>query len=155
MDLGIKSGENALEREAITAQGLRNQQLALQNELREMMNAGNMVGVIRAQDMLRNLPAQIVAVEVSELKKKIDDCTARLAEIKEETVYAEQIRGKKNKILAEKIKAAEEAGLATRRVELVLFQLDNEAEIQREARREFRSRLNNFIEDAEQSIGGN
>ena len=111
-----------------------------------------MAGVVRTQNLLRNLPMQIVAVEVSELKKNIDDCTARLTKLKEETEYAEQIRGEKNKILAEKIKEAEDAGLAVQRIEVVLYQLDNEAENLREARREFRNRLNNFIQDAEQSM---
>lgn len=131
------------------AQTLQNERVRLENELREAMIAGDAATIIRVQTALRELPVLITAAEIRELRQKTDAATARLAEIADETEYAEKIKAEKNKILAEKIKDAEAAGLAVERVNLVLFQLDNEAESLRESRREYRRKLQTFI-DAEQ-----
>jgi hypothetical protein len=158
MDLAVKSGGSVLydaetpKEITITSQDLHNQQLRLQEELREMMNEGNMEGILRVRNLLRDLPDRIVAAEVAEIKKGIEDCTKRLAEIKEEAEYARSVLADKNRILLEKLKVAERAGDEVVRVEFVLFQLNNEEQIMHGARREHKTRLQNLMEDAEQSM---
>jgi hypothetical protein len=123
---------------------LRVQQTNLQTDLNDCMNTGDAAGVVRIQNLLRDLPILIKTAEVKEMREKIELATARLAEIKVETAQLEIIRGEKNKVLAERLKTVEEAGLDVRRVEFDLNLLDNDAENQRQARREYASRLNNL-----------
>jgi hypothetical protein len=129
--------------------GLRVQQTNLQTELKDCMNAGDASGVVRIQNHLRDLPILIKTAEIRELRANIERATARLEEIKVETKLVEGVRGEKNKILAEKLRTVEEAGLDVRRVEFILYQLDNDAEIQRVARREWNSRLNILVASAD------
>jgi hypothetical protein len=129
--------------------GLLVQQTNLQTELKDFMNAGDAAGVVRVQNHLRDLPILIKTAEIKELRENIARATARLDEIKVETKLVEDVRGEKNKILAEKLKTVEEAGLDVRRVELILYQLDTDAENQRVARREWNSRLNNLVVSAD------
>jgi hypothetical protein len=126
-------------------ESLRVQQTNLQIELKDFMNAGDAAGVVRVQNYLRDLPILIKTAEIKELRENIDKANQRLEEIKVETKLVEGVRGEKNKILAEKLRTVEEAGLEVRRVELILYQLDNDAENQRQARREWKSRLNNLV----------
>jgi phage-related minor tail protein len=159
MDLAVNEAINAFSDEEIVtpqaiaaakdSQTLKNEQLRLQIELREMMLSGNAAGVMRVRNLLNNLPDAIIAAEIAELRQSIDATNARLTEIKADTEYAEQIKGEKNKVLAEHIKTVEEAGLAVERVNFILFQLDTEAENLREVRREYRQRLNKFIEEVQ------
>jgi hypothetical protein len=128
---------------------LRVQQTNLQTDLNDCMNAGDAAGVVRIQNQLRDLPILIKTAEVKEMREKIELATARLAEIKIETAQLEIVRGEKNKILAEKLKTVEDAGLDVRRVEFDLNLLDNDAENQRQARREYTSRLNNLTTNAD------
>jgi hypothetical protein len=159
MDLVIESGSSAFDGAMNTTldagkvpndlDGLRVQQTNLQTELKDCMNAGDAAGVVRIQNHLRDLPILIKTAEIRELRANIDKANRRLDEIKVETKLVEGVRGEKNKILAEKLKAVEKAGLDVRRVEFVLYQLDNDAEIQRQARREWNSRLNNLVASAD------
>ncbi|HSK70885.1 MAG TPA: hypothetical protein VK892_04260 [Pyrinomonadaceae bacterium] len=158
MDLGTKQATSGLTAQefstsdaAMDSQTLKDEQERLQGELRERMNAGDAAGVLRIRNFLKNLPELINAAEIAELRQKIDQCTARLAEIREEREEAERIRGARNKILAEKIKDMQDAGLEVRRVDVILATLDNEAESRRVARREYTEQLKNFIEGAELS----
>jgi hypothetical protein len=150
MDLIKQNGSSAFDgaMNAILDAGnmanLRVQQTNLQTELKDCMNAGDASGVVRIQNLLRDLPILIKTAEVKELREKIELATARLAEIKVETAQLEIIRGDKNKILAEKLSTVEDAGLDVRRIEFGLNLLDIDAENQRQARREYRSRLNNL-----------
>ncbi len=128
---------------------LRVQQTSLQTDLNDCMNAGDAAGVLRIQNLLRDLPILIKTAEIKEMREKIELATARLAEIKVETAQLEIIRGEKNKILAEKLSTVEEAGLDVRRVEFDLNLLDIDAENQRQARREYTSRLNNLTTNAD------
>ncbi len=128
---------------------LRVQQTNLQTDLNDCMNTGDAAGVVRIQNQLRDLPILIKTAEVKEMREKIELATARLAEIKIETAQLEIIRGEKNKILAEKLKTVEEAGLDVRRIEFDLNLLDIDAENQRQARRELSSRLNNLTTNAD------
>ncbi len=130
-------------------EGLRVQQTNLQTELKDFMNAGDAAGVVRIQNHLRDLPILIKTAEIKELRENIARATARLDEIKVETKLVEGVRGEKNKILAEKLKTVEEAGLAVERVNFILYGLDNDAEIQRGARREWNSRLNILVASAD------
>jgi hypothetical protein len=113
------------------------------------MNTGDAAGVVRIQNLLRDLPILIKTAEVKEMREKIELATARLAEIKVETAQLEIVRGEKNKVLAEKLSTVEEAGLAVRRIEFDLNLLDIDAENQRQARRELSSRLNNLTTNAD------
>jgi hypothetical protein len=128
---------------------LRVQQTNLQTDLNDCMNAGDASGVVRIQNYLRDLPILIKTAEVKEMREKIERATARLAEIKVETAQLEIVRGEKNKILAEKLSTVEEAGLDVRRIEFDLNLLDIDAENQRQARREYTSRLNNLTTNAD------
>lgn len=128
---------------------LRVQLTNLQTDLNDCMNTGDAAGVVRIQNHLRDLPILIKTAEVKEMREKIELATARLAEIKIETAQLEIIRGEKNKILAEKLSTVEEAGLDVRRIEFDLNLLDIDAENQRQARREYTSRLNNLITNAD------
>ncbi len=95
--------------------GLRVQQTNLQTELKDCMNAGDAAGVVRIQNHLRDLPILIKTAEIKELRENIARATARLEEIKVETKLVEGVRGEKNKILAEKLRTVEEAGLCAGR----------------------------------------
>jgi hypothetical protein len=159
MDLVTESGSNAFDG-AMNAildngkvpndlAGLRVQQTSLQIELKNCMNAGDAAGVVRIQNHLRDLPILIKTAEIRELRENIARATARLKEIKVETKLVEGVRGEKNKILGEKLKIVEEAGLGVQRVELILYQLDNDAENQRQARREWTSQLNILVASAD------
>jgi hypothetical protein len=128
---------------------LRVQQTNLQTDLNDCMNTGDAAGVVRIQNHLRDLPILIKTAEIKEMREKIELATARLAEIKIETAQLEIIRGEKNKILAERLSTVEKAGLDVRRVEFDLNLLDNDAENQRQARREYASRLNNLTTNAD------
>jgi hypothetical protein len=128
---------------------LRVQQTNLQTDLNDCMNTGDAAGVVRIQNHLRDLPILIKTAEVKEMREKIELATARLDEIKIETAQLEIVRGEKNKILAEKLKTVEDAGLDVRRIEFGLNLLDNDAENQRQARREYTSRLNNLTTNAD------
>jgi hypothetical protein len=128
---------------------LRVQQTNLQTDLNDCMNTGDAAGVVRIQNLLRDLPILIKTAEVKEMREKIELATARLDEIKIETAQLEIVRGEKNKILAEKLKTVEDAGLDVRRIEFGLNLLDNDAENQRQARREYTSRLNNLTTNAD------
>ncbi len=128
---------------------LRVQQTNLQTDLNDCMNTGDAAGVVRIQNLLRDLPILIKTAEVKEMREKIELATARLAEIKVETAQLEIVRGEKNKVLAEKLSTVEEAGLAVRRIEFDLNLLDIDAENQRQARRELSSRLNNLTTNAD------
>jgi hypothetical protein len=128
---------------------LRVQQTNLQTDLSDCMNAGDAAGVVRIQNLLRDLPILIKTAEVKEMRENIERATARLAEIKVETAQLEIVRGEKNKILAEKLSTVEEAGLDVRRIEFGLNLLDIDAENQRQARREYTSRLNNLTTNAD------
>jgi hypothetical protein len=123
---------------------LRVQQTNLQTDLNDCMNTGDAAGVVRIQNHLRDLPILIKTAEIKEIRQNIELATARLAEIKVETAQLETVRSEKNKILAEKLRTVEEAGLAVRRVEFDLNLLDIDSENQRQARREWQSRLNNL-----------
>jgi hypothetical protein len=124
------------------AHGLEQQEINLQTELTNAMNEGDLANVISIQNKLNILPVLRRAAEIKELRQNIERATARLEEIKIETAQFLIVRGEKNKILAEKIKDAEEAGLAVRRVDFDLNLLDNDAENQRQARREYNQRIN-------------
>lgn len=157
MDLAVKTPPSEFVAQetqdaATDSQTLRNQQLDLQNELSERMISGDAAGVLRIQNLLRELPVRIRAAEIAELRQNIDDCTARIVELKDETDFVESLKGEQNRILAEKIKAVEEAGLAVERVNLILYQLDAESENNLEARREYNRRLNKLIADAQQEF---
>ncbi len=128
--------------------GLKQQESALRDEIRELMINGDAAGVVRVQNLLRDLPIRIKTAEIRELRENIDKATQRLEEIKIETKMVEGVRGEKNKILAEKIKIVDEAGLEVRRVEFVLYQLDSDAESQRSAKREWNKRLNILVASA-------
>ncbi len=128
---------------------LRVQQTNLQTELKDCMNAGDASGVVRIQNHLRDLPILIKTAEVKEMRENIERATARLDEIKIETAQLEIVRGEKNKILAERLKTVEDAGLDVRRIEFGLNLLDIDAENQRQARREYTSRLNNLTTNAD------
>jgi hypothetical protein len=159
MDLVIESASDAFDgamntildagKVANDLDGLRVQQTNLQTELKDCMNAGDAAGVVRIQNHLRDLPILIKTAEIRELRANIDKANRRLEEIKVETKLVAGVRGEKNKILAEKLRTVEEAGLDVRRVELVLYQLDTDAENQRQARREYNQRLNNLVTSAD------
>jgi iron only hydrogenase large subunit-like protein len=133
----------------VDATGLKQQESALRDEIREFMLNGDAAGVVRVQNLLRDLPIRIKAAEIKEIRENIDKANQRLEEIKIETKLVEGVRGEKNKILAEKLRTVEEAGLDVRRVEFILYQLDNDAENQRQSRREYTSRLNNLVASAD------
>jgi uncharacterized protein YoaH (UPF0181 family) len=159
MDLVKESGSSAFDDVMNTildngkvltdSHGLKQQESALRDEIRELMLNGDSAGVVRVQNLLRDLPIRIIAAEVRELRENIDKANKRLEEIKVETKLVEGVRGEKNKVLAEKLRTVEEAGLEVRRVEFILYQLDNDAENQRQARRECQSRLNNLVASAD------
>lgn len=130
------------------SEGLRNQQLALQNELKDAMNDGKIEEVVRIQAMLSSLPVRIKTAEVAEIKSNISSGNKRLDEIKEDFMEATRIRNQKHRIYLEKLKVMEAAGTDVMRVDFILSTLENEAESIRVARREYNQRLNNLM-DAE------
>jgi hypothetical protein len=129
--------------------GLEQQEMNLQTELTNAMNEGDLSSVISIQNKLNILPVLRRAAEIKELRQNIERANARLEEIKIETAQLETVRGEKNKILAEKIQAMQEAGLVVRRVEFDLNLLDSDAESQRVARREYNQRLNQLTTNAD------
>jgi hypothetical protein len=129
--------------------GLEQQEMNLQTELTNAMNEGDLSSVISIQNKLNILPVLRRAAEIKELRQNIERANARLEEIKIETAQLETVRGEKNKILAEKIQAMQEAGLVVRRVEFDLNLLDGDAESQRVARREYNQRLNQLTTNAD------
>jgi iron only hydrogenase large subunit-like protein len=159
MNLVIESGSSAFNgvmdtildngKVPVDATGLKQQESALRDEIREFMLNGDAAGVVRVQNLLRDLPIRIKAAEIKEIRENIDKANQRLEEIKIETKLVEGVRGEKNKILAEKLKTVEEAGVDVRRVEFILYQLDNDAENQRQARREYTSQLNILVASAD------
>jgi hypothetical protein len=129
--------------------GLEQQEINLQTELTNAMNEGDLSSVISIQSKLNILPVLKHAAEIKELRQNIERANARLVEIKIESEQLETVRGEKNKILAEKIQAMQEAGLVVRRVEFDLNLLDNDAENQRVARREYNQRLKQLTTNAD------
>jgi radical SAM superfamily enzyme YgiQ (UPF0313 family) len=162
MDLAVKEATNASNDEKIVTQDdiemakdsqtLKTQQFSLQAEMRDCMNSGDAAGVVYVQNLLRDLPVRITAAEINELNQQIEQTNERLAEIPEDVLEAVRIKTARNKILAEKLKIAEQAGLEVEKVNFILFQLGNEAESLRQARREYKQRLNKIIADAELQI---
>lgn len=134
---------------AITSQTLRNQKLALENELRSAMNDGKINEVVRIQSMLGSLPVQIKTAEIFEIKSKISSGNKRLDEIKEDFMAATRIRNQKHRIYLEKLNIAENAGTDVLKVDFILTTLENERENIYQARREFNERLNNLMTDAD------
>jgi hypothetical protein len=129
--------------------GLEQQEINLQTELTNAMNEGDLSSVISIQNKLNVLPVLKRAAEIKELRQNIERANARLVEIKIETAQLETVRSEKNKILAEKMQAVQEAGLVVRRVEFDLNLLDNDAENQRVARSEYNQRLNQLTTNAD------
>ncbi len=129
--------------------GLEQQEMNLSAELTNAMNEGDLSSVISIQNKLNILPVLRRAAEIKELRQNIERANARLEEIKIEKAQLDTVRGEKNKILAEKIRDANEAGLAVRRVDFGLNLLDNDAENQRVARREYNQRLNQLTTNAD------
>lgn len=133
----------------IDSHGLKQQEANLQTELTNAMNEGDLSSVISIQNKLNILPVLKRAAEIKELRQNIERANTRLEEIKLETAQLETVRGEKNKVLAEKLKAVEAAGLDVRRVDFDLNLLDNDAENQRQARREYNQRLNQLTTNAD------
>jgi hypothetical protein len=129
--------------------GLEQQEMHLRTELNDAMNEGDLSSVISIQNKLNVLPVLKRAAEIKELRQNIERANARLEEIKIEKAQLETVRGEKNKILAEKIRDTDEAGLAVRRVDFDLNLLDNDAENQRVSRRECNQRINQLTTNAD------
>lgn len=160
--LAVKAARNASNDEKIVTKDdiamaknseiLKTQMFSLQAEMRDCINSGDAAGVVYVQNLLRDLPVLITAAEINEINQLIEQTNERLAEIPDDVLEAVRIKTERNKTLAEKLKIAEAAGLEVERVNFILFQLGNEAESLRDARREYRQRLNKIIEDAELQI---
>ncbi len=106
------------------SQTLKNEQLRLQSELRECMGEGDAAGVVRIQNLLRELPIRIKTAEVAEIKLKITSGNKRLAEIKEDFAHATSIRNQKHQIYLDKLKIMQDAGTdvpAERRIYILDF----------------------------------
>jgi uncharacterized protein YdcH (DUF465 family) len=153
---GINGVMDAILSRGITgndSNSLRNQQLMLKDELKRSIAAGRGTDVIRIQNLLRELPVHLAAAEIGEIRKGIDDASARLGELKPEIEYLEGVRAQRNKLLADKIKDMEEAALSVQKVELALYQMDNETARLLEERRELNKKLKTYIASAEAQIG--
>lgn len=152
MDLTVKNGESVFNGEVsgnlatMNSQALKNQRDTLRNELRERMSDGDADGVMRVKNLLRDFADLITATEIKELRRNIDAATDKLAVVKQETDAAEAIKAEHNRILADKIKAAETAGLAVERANLLLYQLDAERDSLLDARRQYNERLQELIQ---------
>lgn len=144
-NVGAENGFGSESDAATNAQTLRNQQLALESELREAMGNGKINDVVRIQSRLGSLPIRIKTAEVAEIKLNIASGNTRLAEIKEDFAHATGIRNQKHRIYLEKAKIMEAAGTDVLKVDVILTTLENEAENIRAARRDYNERLNNLI----------
>ena len=136
------------------AASLRQQQTSLNEELKIAMIEGDSAAVVRIQDMLRDIPARLVALDVAEIKQGIDAATERLAQVEEEMAYVREIRKGKNRILAEKIMEAEAAQAEVGKENFKLDILNMEQTSLHEARREYRLRLEKIMDDADAASGG-
>jgi len=132
---------------ATDAATLRHQQSLLQEQLKACMNSGDAAGVIRIQNLLRDIPTRLVAMDVAEINIGISNATARLAEVEQEIDYVTEMRKANNKVLAEKIIEAEAAQMDVRRNDFALEILKMEKTSLHQARREYRLKLEQIIED--------
>ena len=139
---------------ASDAASLRQQQQSLNEELKSAMIEGDSAAVVRIQNLLRDIPARLVALDVAEIKQGLDNATARLAEVEEEMAYVLDIRNGKNRILAEKILEAEAAQTEVGKENFKLEILKMELTSLHEARREYRLRLERLMDDAVAASGG-
>lgn len=153
MDLQLKTPPT-LSNSEMDAQSLRNRHIELKEEHNNFLLAGDFDSVMRTKKLLAGLPDLITAKDVQEFKKKLDSADSRLSEIKQETLEVEAIRGEKNKILADKLKAVEQAGLAVENVNRVLYLLDAESQTLLEARREYKNKLSMIIENMGEKENG-
>lgn len=136
------------------AASLRQQQNSLNEELKIAMLEGDSAAVVRIQNMLRDIPARLVALDVAEIKAGIDAATERLAQVEEEMAYVREIRKGKNRILAEKIMEAEAAQTEVGKEDFKLEILRMEQTSLHQARREYRLRLEKIMDDADAASGG-
>jgi hypothetical protein len=125
----------------------------LRKQIKEAFDAGNIADVSRLQSHLKEMPMLVLAVEIKELRDKISDISTRLGEIIPESAELEKIRKERNDQLAVAIEQHQRAELARNKVDLALYLLDAEGESLREARREYRVKLEKLLADAEAQIG--
>lgn len=133
---------------------LRRQQKLLAVEMREQLNSGLGHEAVTTRRLIDECEMRLKAAEIKSAREGISEATARLAEIKNEIEAARKIKGERNTILNEKIKAVQEANVEVERVNFVIYSLEQEADSTRDARQSFRERLEDLLHDAELQISG-
>lgn len=133
----------------INSQVLRQEQITLENELRNYVLEGDVYRIMKTREKLNLYPDLITATEIKEVKQSIEQANKRLKEIQDETYFAEQLKAEKVKLYDEQLKLIEAAGIEIERKNQVLYLLDTERDSLLQARREFNEKLKDLIEKLE------
>ena len=131
------------------ADALRHQRDLLGDEMRNKLNAGLGEEAVRIRRLMDECGIRIKAAEIKTAKDGIEAASVRLNEIQIERQAAMEIRKELTAILEEKVRAANDAGVEVDRVNLIVYQLDQEAISQRDSQNTLRSRIKHLMRDAD------